>query len=364
MKVIRPVFVLIIRSILFCFILPLNVLSAGDSQSEYHKYRGTIGTAAITMNLTRIDSAIYGDYYFNNIRIPLDIYGKLIDNNHFELEEFDSKNDQTGILTLNRLTGEMFLGSWKSPNSTKSLPVNLYPLSDSVVKVQFKHFQKEDCAQAEKNKFNFTEDMSYSDTMCSTFDLVVPQFITSNNPALVLTNHSLLDSLCGCKALSEQNAIDQLMGRYFDSGNDGPFEFTRYPIMFSNERNYVSICFSSAENYFGAHLMYYYQSYNFSSLTGKLISLNDLFIPGTRAELNRIAEREFVAANGAEDWFFDPGKFEVNENFRLTPGGIRFDFDPYEIGPFSAGAPSVFIKYSTIFHLLKKDSPIFGLPPR
>jgi hypothetical protein len=50
-------------------------------------------------------------------------------------------------------------------------------------------------------------------------------------------------------------------------------------------------------------------------------------------------------------WFIE-GRLTANENFYFTEKKIVFVYNPYEIGPYAAGAPSVEIPLSKLEDLL------------
>jgi hypothetical protein len=95
--------------------------------------------------------------------------------------------------------------------------------------------------------------------------------------------------------------------------------------------------------------------YNFDIRTGKQILLDDLLIQNYETTLNKIGEQKFVETNGSDMWHFEKGKFEVNRDFAITPGGLLFSYDQYEIGPYVMGAPQVFISYKDIDNLIKPN---------
>jgi hypothetical protein len=40
------------------------------------------------------------------------------------------------------------------------------------------------------------------------------------------------------------------------------------------------------------------------------------------------------------------------------PGGLLFHFNPYEIGPYSSGAPEVFLSFKEINSLINPNGPL------
>ena len=52
------------------------------------------------------------------------------------------------------------------------------------------------------------------------------------------------------------------------------------------------------------------------------------------------------------------------DNYRvwtLTPRGLAVTFEPYQVGPFAAGAPSVLIPYTEMKDLIRSGGPLASL---
>ena len=51
-------------------------------------------------------------------------------------------------------------------------------------------------------------------------------------------------------------------------------------------------------------------------------------------------------------------KFELNDNWFVTPAGLGFSYSPYEIGPYAAGFIEPVIPFAKLKDLLKEGSPL------
>ena len=128
--------------------------------------------------------------------------------------------------------------------------------------------------------------------------------------------------------------------------------------LYDSTLNYISIGINQYSMYYGAaHPNSGIQVLNFDLKTGALISLNDLFSPGSRKDLKKIVEKAFIKAWGGEDWDFTPrsGDFNLSENFSLERDGLHFYYNQYEIGPYAMGAPDVIISWKELTKLLKEN---------
>ncbi|MEO6523496.1 MAG: DUF3298 domain-containing protein [Mucilaginibacter sp.] len=104
---------------------------------------------------------------------------------------------------------------------------------------------------------------------------------------------------------------------------------------------------------------------NWNTKTEKPITLEDIFRKGYEKDFNTIAEKIFRKQENlkdtsslARDYFFKDNKFALNNNFLITPVGIRFLYNQYEIKPYAAGITDLFIPYTQIQHLLKPNTVV------
>ncbi len=98
---------------------------------------------------------------------------------------------------------------------------------------------------------------------------------------------------------------------------------------------------------------------NIDLKTGNQIKLKDVLVDNYKSALKSLAKRKFLAQNGNEGWWFlteDDRPFELPEVFSITRKGITFSYQHYEIGPYAAGAPEVFLSINDLGSLLK-DNP-------
>ncbi|HNE50845.1 MAG: RsiV family protein [Chitinophagales bacterium] len=121
----------------------------------------------------------------------------------------------------------------------------------------------------------------------------------------------------------------------------------------------------------GAHPIATTNFYTFDILNKKQLKASDILNLSDTALL-RIGQQYFKSDNNIEDtaslsglgyFIFGDGdnyeesaaygKFRFNDNFAITKNGIEFQYNPYEMAPYAAGAPSVTIPYNSIQPFLK-----------
>jgi hypothetical protein len=105
----------------------------------------------------------------------------------------------------------------------------------------------------------------------------------------------------------------------------------------------------------------YYLNWNTES--NKEIILDDLFLKDYESQLEEFAEKIFrkneqltASESLAGAYFFENDQFSLNKNFLITPEGLKFTYNQYEIKPYVAGMTDLIIPYGEIKSLIKPNS--------
>ena len=91
------------------------------------------------------------------------------------------------------------------------------------------------------------------------------------------------------------------------------------------------------------------------------MSLDDIFIEGYEQNLNEIAEQEFRKMKELKEnedldeagFWFDDNKFNINNNFALSEGGLTFYYNNYEITAYAYGPTELIIPLVKVSQLIK-----------
>jgi len=115
----------------------------------------------------------------------------------------------------------------------------------------------------------------------------------------------------------------------------------------------------------GVHGNYGDYYMNWDTKAHKEISLDDLLIANYEHRLTNIAESIFRKNEGLAKheslkytYHFQDDVFSLNDNFYLTPEGLMFYYNIYEIKPYMQGTTDLLIPYAQIKSLLKPNTVI------
>ena len=103
---------------------------------------------------------------------------------------------------------------------------------------------------------------------------------------------------------------------------------------------------------------------NWNTKKSKTIKLNDILIDQYPDQLDKIAEKIFrenekLSANASlSGYSFKGGQFALNNNFLITPIGLKFLYNNGEAKPASYGPVGLFIPYSQILNLLRPNTVV------
>ncbi|WCT10196.1 DUF3298 and DUF4163 domain-containing protein [Mucilaginibacter jinjuensis] len=115
----------------------------------------------------------------------------------------------------------------------------------------------------------------------------------------------------------------------------------------------------------GAHGASFTGFINWQTKMHKNLDLKDILVDGYEPQLNVIAEKIFRKQENLSDtsslkndYFFKDDKFSLNENFLISPLGLRFVYNQYEIKPYAAGKTDLVIPYTQIKKLIRPNTVV------
>jgi hypothetical protein len=187
-----------------------------------------------------------------------------------------------------------------------------------------------------------------------------------------------LNKLVEAAALTSDNPDDRAYNSYKDLANVFMKQFDDYHAsnpaneqtwfkevkirVLPQTKDWLSLEYNFAEYVGGAHVNSAVIYRNYHLPDRKLLALQDVLLPGKLAALNKIAERIFRENEGLPssgslepEYFFDKGKFSLNDNFYLGKDGLHFLYNAYEIKAFAYGRTKLVIPYGALQQVLKRN---------
>ena len=170
----------------------------------------------------------------------------------------------------------------------------------------------------------------------------------------LITQFSILDK--------PDNNLEHLADQFLKAGKDFRLNSNSFII---REDSSILLAQVSGYRFLGGARGYYLVSFiNWNTKAQREIALSDILKDGHVQDLNSIAEKIFrKQENLAGDtplkgYLFENGKFSLNNNFLITPIGLRFLYNQYEIKPYPAAEASLLIPYSQIESLLRPNTVV------
>ena len=141
------------------------------------------------------------------------------------------------------------------------------------------------------------------------------------------------------------------------------YDDTRITLFAKTPATYT-LSFESSGYSGGAHGYYTVTYTNIDIKTQKRLTLQNLFLPDYDEKLHSIARSYYKKAHDlkpseslASDGWFE-NKFVLAENFAITPYGLYFLYNQYEIKSYADGQTEFFLPYSAIRELIDPNGPL------
>ena len=191
-------------------------------------------------------------------------------------------------------------------------------------------------------------------------------------------NETVIEELLEMNQLTMQQAVDSFANKYAStyrhdfaqlykedaSSPDSRAWYEYYYNIISEVRKgrNGTIVYIANTDYYegGAHGLNFQTVLNFEPSTGKLLKLDDIFVPGYEKTLTDLLLQALYEETETEnlDELHDKGFLYDMEmypayNFILGSGGVTFVYAPYEIAPYSEGIIELTIDYGQLEKLLK-----------
>lgn len=213
------------------------------------------------------------------------------------------------------------------------------------------HYEAENC------NIQATDDMDL-DGWCATRSVDIIILSLNNKPAAQKINQALVKRITGNGTqLNDVNQYVQQVKLKNISDEEG--DVAQEEVMCKVVDTSSNFCAISINTYYyalgAAHGTNSVDVLNFDLQDGSLITLDRLIDFSKKNSLTALAKKKFLQQNEGDDWWFTSGEepFTLPEVFVLERKGIRFIYQQYEIGPYAAGIPEVFLSKQDLMSYLK-----------
>lgn len=345
---------------------------------------------SLRMLLERKGGKLSGDYYYEKVgavNVPeksLTLAGKVDKDGKVALSETAFSADKgevksgefKGVLDGVLLNGETtlrFLGVWSDAQGKKALPVSLQELrydlggfkfSEKLVQEKNKRARLEISAAipqltegdaAKATAFNKAA-LAVITKELAKFKKDAADAVKAEQEAAAEVQKSTAASQTSEKAAEAKTETPsaaeskpaELLPFTFDGG---------YDVIFANTEM-ISVLFSYSTFFGGAHPNHFSVAFNYDLKHGVEVKLPELFTPKA-AYLKAISDysiKELKKLRTTDS--VEEGAAPKAENFKswnLTPVGLRFTFDHYQVGAYAVGQHEVTVPYALLKPLAKPD---------
>jgi hypothetical protein len=380
-KILSALFVLSVRS--------LSQESDAPPDNTRHlitRYDGTIGKdLGITLILTREqtddgEGLWSGTYHYHKTGLPIHLSetpgaDETITFRENESVDAEGNDTYTGLWTV-KVQDDEIEGSWASKDGKKKLPIVLkesYPFGSvrtPVTSVAFSHIER-------RNDSRRGRELHYLQ-------------VTGDSPALRKVNdilrryaHEAFREITDeevnqgapkkptgpaptAKQIEEAVLADADLPDD-EEGIEAVYSQIEKSDVVMNENGFLTIEHHTWSYEGGAHGNYANGYTSFDLETGEELTLTDLVKPGYEQRWAALGAAEIKAAMHVkpdapltEAGLFED-KLEITDNWYLTPGGIGFCYNPYEIASYAQGAVSFVLPWNSIAQDLKPGTRVADL---
>lgn len=364
-----------------------SLLRAQDEErlDSGRRFEGVIGEK---LNVTLLlestlqedgDVSYSGNYHYHKTGVPIrlgQVPGKdgLLRFHENETNNIEGHETFTGQWSV-KLEKDGITGTWSSPDGKKKLPISLkesYPAGSArTVTTQLESVQtlrKNGQKKGFEIKVRYVQ-LAAKSVGAKSINRVlrqdawnVPVNAEDESPK-VPENPSEKDILAAMRLVPESDADEDWEGAYVESVDD-----SQRVIM--NESGFLTVEYNTWTYTGGAHGNYGSSYRSFDMESGQELLLEDLVKPGYEKRWAELGAAELRAQEGvkAATPLTEVGLFEdeleLNETWFLTPGGIGFSYDPYEIASYARGMVQFVLPWKDILQDLKPGTKIYEIASR
>jgi hypothetical protein len=317
---------------------------------------------AVRMELERKDADLSGSYFyeragaFNSAMRTLALKGRIDEDGNVTLAEttYATGNPQNtgefkGKLDGLSANGDVSLrlsGSWTGGKSGKQLPFSLRQLRFDLGGLKLDERKEE----REDKKLRYE------------IDTAMPQLAGADDARVEKFNQAVTNLVAPrtgeFKKIADETARKEAAAKQDAKSSLPPNSLSVSYEIAAADKNFISVLFSFYEYLGGAHPNTTTESFNYDLNRKAPVSLADLFTPNSNylkvISDHAIKELKKLDTVSAVELGAGP-KIDNYHSWNITPTGLKITFDPYQVGPYAAGAHEVVVPYSVLKPIIRQD---------
>ena len=322
--------------------------------TRYYYFTGTIDKYPVTFHLYRIGINFTGSYYYNSTEEPIYIFGDMDNNHHLKLTHYDYEGNELEAFS-GTFKDSSFAGTWSAKGKLFSFRVvqnkNKADFAfDYIYTAGYKKLPVED----ENNR----SELSY-------IAATIWPAASFTHPAKNLVKQIIYEEFndkegkddIGKVMLREKNKI--LNPGKNEDGKTYELE-KRIQVEYKNNQLLTLSKFTHYDNG-GAHgnEVSFYACIDL--VHNRKLAINDVLDSAAcHNQLQTILEKKFRTAYNVKkeeklsEWLLND-TMSLTNNISLTSKGIRFNYNPYEIGSYALGEIQLYIPYKELNSCLRPE---------
>jgi Protein of unknown function (DUF3298). len=339
----------------------MQVEAPADPKHWYKHYTGTVAGQPVVADITSVNGAISGYYYYQSQGKLINIY-------------FNPDSTKPNVYSVDEAPEERYTET----QSQWEVTVNEHDISgmwkDAAGNKVYDIFLKEDNSQAVVlNVFNFNDSIPFqpgkSEPMASyNASLLLPaKTMSPENSALLI---GTINKALGCDTTQKQDVeecLRNVLGSYADeyrkaidssdltAAHNNHYQGDAMSVRY-NDNGWLVLEHMASGYTGGAHGNYASSFINADLKGNKIWKLEEIMTVDsnkTSALLDEAARKHYGMSpkDSLEGQYF-VSTIRLNGNFYLTHKGITFCYNPYEIASYAQGQIFLFIPYNKIMDLL------------
>ncbi len=353
-------------------------------QLFYKRLEGfTENNEPLTVHLIRKGEQLAGNYFFQTTghTVLLSERSRIEASNKVVLQgDFESNNVINPTQQLQRINGtfvnnQAIKGTCAKPSQTSQQVVlqENYPTGSTSLEIaQFNKQGGKDC----------------DNSLCINFDLIYPiiaadkasnrirnpfndsirtdviNFVKAWVPEDKLSNTLTIEEAANYAINDILKMVEEEGERFFATGK---WAIEVEPKVWTNDSHILSTSLHSYSYMGGAHPNTYNKFINYDIKNGKTLQLDDIFV-NYQSKLRQLVmddlkkQSEAPLSKDLKDigFFVSDKEFKLSNNYYITPDGIHFYYNTYEIASYVQGDFYVSVPFTAINNLIKQDGPLMG----